>query len=122
MRIELNLKKEHLKLIPFFFTQEIGDSVIGVDKEQLLSLGSHLLEDMAMILGLNDKAIPNTENDPDGKAFDDATEFFLLDTYDYIAKNLYYIETLIHQYVILGGLTEGKYECLANELIWRKID
>ncbi len=121
MRIELNLKKEHLKLIPFFFTQEINDTVVGVDKEHLLSLGSHLLEDMAMILGLNDKAIPNTENDPYGKAFEEATEKYMLDTYDYIAQNLYYIESLIHQFVTIGGLSEGKYECLANELIWKKI-
>ena len=112
MRIELNLKKEHLKLIPFFFTQEINDTVVGVDKEHLLSLGSHLLEDMAMILGLNDKAIPNTENDPYGKAFEEATEKYMLDTYDYIAQNLYYIESLIHQFVTIGGLSEGKYECL----------
>ena len=122
MIIELDLKKEHIKLIPFFFTQEINDDVVGVDRMHLLCLGSSLLEDMAMILGLNDKAIANTQDDAEGRAYDSETEKFMLDIYDYISKNMYYIETLIHQFVVKGGIVEGKYRAYANELLWKKIE
>lgn len=121
MVVKITLTENHLKLIPFFFIQEFNDNEIGVTKEQMFNLGSHLLEDMAMILGLNDKAIDNTNDDADGRAFDDDTEKYMLDLYNYIVENLYYIELLIHQFAIKGGLTAGTYKALDNELFWEKI-
>lgn len=59
----ITLTKEHLKLIPFFYEQEEGDNKIVFDKTHLYNLGSHLLEDLAMILGYNDSAINGTEED-----------------------------------------------------------
>ena len=114
---KITLTEDHIKLIPFFFVQEFGDNEIGVTKEQLFNLGSHLLEDMAMILGLSDKAINNTSYDADGRAFDDETEKYMLDLYNYIVDNLYYIELIIHQFVIKGGITAGMYKDLDNELL-----
>lgn len=70
----ITLTKEHLKLIPFFYEQEEGDNKIVFDKTHLYNLGSHLLEDLAMILGYNDSVIKGTEEDPDGKAFPDEIE------------------------------------------------
>lgn len=118
---KITLTEDHIKLIPFFFIQEFGDNEIGVTKEQLFNLGSHLLEDMAMILGLSDKAINNTSYDADGRAFDDETEKYMLDLYNYIVDNLYYIELIIHQFVIKGGITAGTYKALDNELFWEKV-
>lgn len=121
MVITLTLTKEHLKLIPFFFVQEFDDTKVGVDKEIMFNMGSHLLEDMAIILGLESKAIKNTQNDADGRAFDEDTEKYMLSLFNYINDNFYYIETLIHQFIVKGGLTEGSYKALDNELIWEKI-
>ena len=117
---KITLTKDHLKLIPFFLIQENDDENICISKEQLFNLGSHLLEDMAMILGMEDKAIPNTSENEFGRAFEDETETYLLDLHNYLITNLSDIETLIHQYVTIGGLTEGTYKSLDNELIWTK--
>ena len=122
MIITLNLKKDHLKLIPFFFVQEFEDDKVGIDTNIILNMGSHLLEDMAMILGLEDKALKNTQNDAEGRAFDEETEKYMLSLFDYIVDYFYYIETLIHQFVVKGGITVGTYQAKDNELIWEKID
>ena len=92
----ITLTKEHLKLIPFFYEQEEGDNKIVFDKTHLYNLGSHLLEDLAMILGYNDSAIKGTEEDPDGKAFPDEIEAHMLEVHNYIVNNFFYIESLIH--------------------------
>ena len=118
---KITLTEDHLKLIPFFFIQEFDDNEVGVTKEQMFSLGSHLLEDMAMILGLMDKSIENTSESSYGRAFDDETEKYLLELHKYIVDNLLYIETIIHQFVIQGGITPGTYKSLDNVLIWEKI-
>lgn len=122
MKIQLHLTEDHLKLIPFFGIQEFNDYNIGVSKEPLFFLGSHLLEDMAMILGKMDKAIPNTQNDPEGRAFEEETEKYMLDIHQYLVDNLFYIESLIHQFAIKGGITAGTYECIDSDFIWSKID
>lgn len=118
--VHINLTKEHLKLIPFFFEQKEGDDKIVYDKTHLYNLGSHLEEDLAMILGYNDSAIKGTEEDPDGKAFPDGVEKHMLDVHNYIVDNFFYIESLIHFYVTRGGLTDGEYVCKDNDLIWEK--
>ena len=120
MKIKLHLTEDHLKLIPFFYIGELNHEMVGVTKEPLFCLGSHLLEDMAMILGKMDKAIPNTEHNPNGRAFDDETEKYMLDIHQYMVENLTHIETLIHQFVTKGGLTPGTYECIDREFIWIK--
>ena len=117
----ITLTKEHLKLIPFFYEQEEGDNKIVFFFFYLYNLGSHLLEDLAMILGYNDSAIKGTEEDPDGKAFPDEIESHMLEVHNYIVDNFFYIESLIHFYVTRGGLTEGEYKCKDNELIWEKV-
>lgn len=120
---KITLTEDHIKLIPFFYLQELDeDIVVGVSKEQMFCLGSHLLEDMAMILGLMDKAIPNTEDNTNGRAFEDEAEKYMLSLYDFMSQNLYLIEQLIHQFVVKGGITPGTYRCLDTDLIWEKID
>jgi hypothetical protein len=120
---KITLTEDHIKLIPFFFLQEQEDSdVVGVDRNQMFCLGSHLLDDMAMVLGLMDKAIPHTEDNPDGRAFEDDAEQYMLSLYEFMSTNLYYIEQLIHQFVVKGGITAGTYRCIDTDLLWEKID
>ena len=119
---KITLTEDHLKLIPMFFIQEFDDNIVGVTREQMFSLGSHLLEDMAHILGLMDKAIPNTKNDPQGAAFYSETEKYMLGIFDYINENLFYIESIIHQFVCVGGIGVGTYKCKEEDLIWTKED
>lgn len=84
-------------------------------------ISSTLLEDVSLILGLRDHAIPNTEFDENGRAFPDEVEKYMFDVYNYVKDNLYFIETLIHQFVVLGGLTEGIYESDDKSIFWTKI-
>ena len=117
---KITLTKDHLKLIPFLFIQEDGNENILIEKNHLLNIGSHLLEDMSIILGLESRAIEGTKNDADGRAFDDESEKYMMSLYEYLTENLFYIETLIHQFAVNGGLSEGTYKCLDNELLWEK--
>ena len=119
MIIRLNLTQDHLKLIPFFYLEEL-DNGVELNTDLLFNMNNRLLEDMALILGMQDKAIKNTQNDADGRAYDDETAQYMIDVYNYVKENIYYIETLIHQFVVKGGLTEGTYKCLDNEMIWEK--
>lgn len=121
MKKQITLTEEHLKLIPFINLIETEDDGIKIDINHLFNQGSHLLEDMALILNKMDKAIPNTQNDADGRAFDDETEEYLLSLFQYIADNIFHIETIIHQFSVKGGISAGTYECSMNDMIWHKI-
>ena len=122
-RIEVT--EDLLKVIPIIFVQQkIGkttdEKTIYVDTTHVFSVGMHLLEDMAMALGIYDRAIKGTEDDPEGKAFNEEDTNYMLSLHKYVVDNLYYIETLIHQFVVKGGLEIGVYQCKDNELIWGK--
>ena len=122
MRIILDLTEDMLKLISMLRIED-GDEDDTVTILSEYSIGSHLLEDMATILNMRDKAIPNSENDADGMAFDKDTEEYLIKTHNYIKKNLKIIEYLIHQYVCNGKqLTPGTYIALDTDNIFRKQD
>ena len=122
-RIEVT--EDLLKVIPIIFIQQkIGktsdEKTIYVDTTHVFSVGMHLLEDMAMALGIYDRAIKGTEDDPEGKAFNEEDTNYMLSLHKYVVDNLYYIETLIHQFVVKGGLEVGEYYCKDNELIWSR--
>lgn len=117
---KITLNEEHLKLIPFIFIQEDGDYNVLIDNKHMFCLGSQLFQDMSIILGLRDKMIPKTENDADGMAFDEETEKHMLELYSYLKEHMYDIETLIHQFVVKGGISVGTYICQDNEMIWEK--
>ncbi len=117
----ITLTDEHLKLINGFYLQEDGDDVVYLNKKYLYG-GTHLLEDIANLLGYGDKYIKGTEEDADGKAFPDDVEKHLLEVHNYIVDNFYYIESLIHFYITRGGLTSGEYKCKTNDMIWEKVN
>lgn len=120
MIIHLNLTEDHLKLVRFFNIEDTHDEYLSINKEVMLTLQTHLLDDVAAILDLRDKAIPNTSNDAEGTAYPDEVEKYMLDTYYYVSDNIYYIETLLHQHVI-DGIKPGHYKAKDNELIWEYV-
>ena len=121
-RIEVT--EDLLKVIPIIYLQEnvrgIDDKEIKIDSNHLYNVGMHLLEDLSMALGIYDHAINGTEDDPEGRAFNDEDTERMLSLHKYVVENLYYIETLIHQYAANGGLQVGTYRCKDNELLWEK--
>lgn len=120
MIIRINVTEDLLKVIPIIYLQTKGDNEVVIDKTHVFSVGMHLMEDMAMALGIYDKAIKGTEDDPEGKAFPEEDTEYMLALHKYVVDNLYYIETLIHQYVTKGGLEVGIYKTKDNMLIWEK--
>ena len=117
MILHLNLTEDHLKLVRFLNVEDKDDDFLKINKKVMLTMQTHILDDVAMILGLRDKAIKNTEEDADGAAYPDDVEKYMLDTYKYVSDNMYLIETLLHQHV-MDGVKPGEYTCKDNELIW----
>lgn len=119
MILHLNLTNDHLKLVRFLNIEDVEDDFLKINKKRMLTIQTHILDDIAMVLGMRDKAIKGTEEDADGAAYPDEVEKYMLDTYKYVSDNLYLIETLIHQF-ILEGVTEGSYSCNDKDMIWTK--
>lgn len=118
--IHIKLTKEHIALIRAMNLQEDGDDVMYLNKNYLFG-GTHIMEDLADILGFHDKYIKGTEEDPNGKAFPDDIEKHCFEVYNYIKDNFFYITNLILYYATRGGIEEGEYKCKDNDLIWEKI-
>ena len=118
----VNISEDILKLIPLFYLQQEGDNKIVLDKTHMFCLGNHLLEDMALALGLQDECIKGTENDPEGRAFSEEATERMLSLHQYLKDNFLEIESSIHQFAVKGGVTEGQYVCKDYELIWHKAD
>ena len=114
-RIEIT--DEILKLIPIILINVEGDDKVVVDRSHMF-IGSHLMEDMAMTLGY--ESVNGTEDDAEGRAYSEEDTNHMLEVHKYIVDNLFYLETLIHQFVTKGGLEVGVYKAKDNELIWEK--
>ena len=115
----LELTEDHLKLASFFLIEN-GEESVTINKRVMLTEQSHLLDDVSLILGLRDKAIPNTSDSADGTAFPDEIEQYMLNTYNYVSENMYWIELLIHQMILKGGVQQGTYTCDVRDKIFVK--
>jgi hypothetical protein len=121
MILHLNLTDDHLKLVKFFNIEDLNDEYLGINKERMLTMQTHLLDDVSLILGLRDKAIERSKEDADGLAFPDEEEKYMLDTYHYVSDNIYLIETLLHQRAT-EGVQSGHYRCNSKDMIWEKLE
>lgn len=125
---KLTISEDVIKLIPHFnFTEnpsmdEISGTEFprwGIDYNSIFG-GTFLLEDLAMILGVYDKVIPGTEENPMGPRYPDEIEDRLFDAYTFVAENFKPIEEIIHQFVVKGGIVAGTYKCDHKVRIWEK--
>lgn len=93
----------------------------GIDFNSIYG-GSYLLEDIAYIIGKYDEHIEGTEESAMGPEFPPELEDYMFDLHTKILNNIHYIEDLVHQFSIKGGLTEGTYKCKDYERIWSKVE
>lgn len=121
MKIHLKLNEDHIKLIRMVGIDDDRDDCLEIDKKAFLCVKSHLLDDVAMVLGKIDQAISSTTEDSDGRAYPDDVEEYLLTTYNYVKDNLYYIELLLHQRCG-EGIQPGHYVASDKDLIWTKVE
>lgn len=124
--IKIKLTKDLLYLISNFRFQEYKEAKedemtanYGLDLNSLYG-GSFLLEDISFIIGRYGEHIPGTEDDAMGPSFPHELEEYMFEMHAYLINNLPYIEDLVHQFAMKGGLTEGEYKCKDYERIWEK--
>lgn len=125
----LKLTEDHIKLISLLRYEHIcmyadakgKEKHVGcfIDDENPYILSGRL-SDLALALGMSDKAIPGTDDTIEGAAFPDDVEEYLLNTHHYIVDNLCDIEELVHQMITKGGITAGTYKCIDTEGMWEK--
>ena len=131
-RISVTLNKEHIALIKNFnfnklnvfdnkecIKEELEQKYYGIDTYSMYG-GTFLYEQMAYILGYQDKAIEGTLEDFDGPKYpkEIMDKFNELDFY--IVNNITNIEEILHQFCDVG-IKEGKYSCRDNEHIWKYV-
>lgn len=92
----------------------------GIDKYGMFG-GSYVLEDIALLIGKWNEAIPGTELETGGRRYPQELEDYMFELYQYIVDNMVYIESLVHTFCTKGGLTPGTYTCHSNELDWKKL-
>lgn len=121
-RIYVNLTEDHLKLIRNLNVQALTDETVGIAKDNLYG-GTYKYEQMALILGLTDKAVPGTEEDMEnGTLYEKEAQLYMVELDKYIDENLLNIEEILHQFCLKGGLTVGKYVCKDYQHIWHRIE
>ncbi len=119
--LHLHLTEDHLKLVRFFNIENENDDFLSINKKTMLTMKTHLLDDVSLILGLRDKAIKNRTEDADGMAFPDEDEKYMLDTYNYVSEHMFEIETLLHQ-MCMEGVKPGHYRCSDKDMLWSFVD
>ena len=82
--------------------------------------GNFLFEDISYIIGIYDRHIPGTEEEPMGPRFSKEDEDYMWELHSYIVEHIADIEDLVHQFSIKGGLTPGVYVAKAYDRIWEK--
>ena len=71
MVIHLFLTEDDLKLISLFNIESDDDDYLKINKNVMLMNQTHILDDVALVLGLKDRVIKGTEEDALGGAYPD---------------------------------------------------
>ena len=118
---------EHIKLLQavkfetFTFDGDSRNGRIGWGIDQYGPWGGNYpIEEIALILGHFQKAIPGTENDVDGRKFPEELDNYFIDLYNDITENMEYMFSLLIYYTDKGGLTPGTYKCNPRLKEWIK--
>ena len=126
---KLTLTEDHIKLIralnpvKFEFNDDDDRSRFGIGYDSYsLWGGSFLFEDLALILGFYGESLPGTQDDFTGRRYSKEREDYMKELYAFFEENLFYIESLVHQFCDKGGLAPGTYKCIDYQLNWEKID
>ena len=117
MKVKLVLTEDHIKLIKNFNFERISDKHYGLDTYGLWG-GTYLYEQMANILGYQDKVIPETIESNLGARYEKEYEERMMEYDSFILENLVFIEEILHQFCDKGGLKPGIYSCIDYVRIW----
>ena len=125
--LKVNLTEDMLKLISNFTFREVPDLdeeketlTWGLDLFSLYGGTDITFENIAYILGIYDKHVPGTEENPMGAEFPKDVEDYIWGIHGDILENIGNIEEIVHQFCARGGVTPGVYKCKSHEHIWEK--
>jgi hypothetical protein len=123
------ITEDHIKLLQaikfetFVFDGDSRNGRIGWGIDQYGPWGGEYpIEDIALILGHFNDAIPGTENDWNGRKFPDELHDKFHTLYEEITENMELLFSLLIFYTDKGGLTPGTYKCNPRIKDWKKID
>lgn len=126
---KLTVTDEHVKLLQavkfeeFIFDGDTRNGRIGWGVDQYSPWGGNFpIEDIALILGHWDDALPGTANDYDGRKFPQELQNHLCDLYDDITENFRLYFSLLIYMSDKGGLVPGVYKCNARLNEWTKVE
>ena len=117
MKLTLKLTDDIISLIKWLKFEPINATSYGIDTYGLWG-GTNLYEDMANILGWQDKVIPETIENVMGPRYEDEYQQKMEEYDAFIVENLVFIEQILHQFCDKGGLKPGVYSCVDNVQIW----
>ena len=118
MKLKVVLNEDLIKLIKWFNFERINDRHYGIDTYGIWG-GTFLYEQMANILGYQDKIIPETMESNMGASYEKEYEDKMIEYDEYILDNLVFIEEILHQFCDVGGIKPGTYTCTDNVRIWK---
>lgn len=119
MKISINLTEEHIKLLMVLRFEKIDERHYGVDNYILWACGlSSIWEDMAAILGYQDKVIAESREDPMGAICEKETQEHLEELDAFFVEHITDMEEILHQFCT-EGIKPGKYTCLDNVHLWK---
>ena len=108
MKLTLKLTDDLISLIKWLKFEPINATSYGIDTYGLWG-GTNLYEDMANILGWQDKVIPETIENIMGPRYEDEYQQKMEEYDAFIVENLVFIEQILHQFCDKGGLKPGVY-------------
>lgn len=117
MKITINLTEEHIKLIKTLRFEKFDENRYGVDNYSFWG-GTYLYEQMALILGYQDKVLPETIESPMGARYEEEVQKHLEELDSFFVEHIVDVEDILHQMCDVG-LKVGKYSCLDNIRIWK---
>ena len=126
---KLTITDEHIKLLQaikfesFVFDGDSRNGRIGWGIDQYGPWGGNYpIEDIALILGHFQDAIPGTEDDYDGRKFPTEMHNHFVYLYEDVTENMEYLFSLLIFYADKGGLTPGTYKCNPRIKDWTKVE
>ena len=122
---KITITEDHIKLLQaikfesFIFDGDSRNGRFAWGIDQYAPWGGNFpIEEIALILGHWDDAIPESIDDYDGRKF--PTE--LQNKFHDITENMEFMFSLLIYYTDKGGLTPGTYKCNPRIKEWSKID
>ena len=117
MKLKIELDDNKIKLLKWMQFKRINDKYYAIDTYDLFG-GTYIFEDMANILGLQDKVIPESIEDPKGCVYEPKTQEYLEELDAYILDNFVFLMEILHQFCDVG-VKPGIYTAKDSCRIWK---